>query len=168
MSQPSADREAEVVSIAALTREATFRRLAELVRRDDAVPAEVVESARAAFAWRSIDDELAALVYDSERDGELLANVRATGRSSRMLTFEAPGLVLEVEVSGSRPRELVCQVVPPQAAFLELLAPGGARAVEADDFGTFHFAAVPPGVVKLRCRPQSGEATPVATSWVQI
>lgn len=168
MSESSAEREAEVVSIAALTREATFRRLAELVRRDDAVPPEVVEAARASFAWRSVDDELAALVYDSDRDGELLANVRATGRSSRMLTFEAPGIALEVEVSGSRPRELVCQVVPPQAVTLELLGPGGVRAAAEDDFGTFHFPSVPPGAVKLRCRLRSGGSSPVATSWVQI
>ncbi|MGO9195657.1 MAG: hypothetical protein ACLQK4_00830 [Acidimicrobiales bacterium] len=169
---------ASIVPIEALTREATYRRLAELAHRSDGPPREVEDAALAmqsrASAWRSIDDELAALVYDSDRDPEALANVRAIECSTRRLTFRAPDLLLEVEVTLSRPRSLVCQVVPPQPAAIEVRSAGGLLCSESDSFGTFHVPAVPPGPLSLRCTPLDERAEPreradsVATSWIVI
>jgi hypothetical protein len=159
----------EFVSVAEsndLAREATFKRLAELVRSADPVPSEVVAAAKESFTWRSIDEELAELVYDSTFDGDLLAGVRAGGTVGRQLTFEAPGLVLEVEVLDGPDRELTCQIVPPQPATLELRHRNGSICLERDDFGMFHMTEVPVGPVSLRCVPLEDGHDPASTSWV--
>jgi hypothetical protein len=161
--------EARVVPIERLTREATFRRLADLARHRDPVPGEVVDAVTALAGqlppWRSVDDELAALVYDSELDLQSVAGVRAGRGSRRRLRFEAPELALEVEVSPSRPRQLVCQVMPPQPAALEVLTADGRLPEEIDDLGSFHVPRLAPGPVSLRCRPLAERGGPVATSW---
>ena len=134
--------------------------------KPDPVPEEVLASAKSSFALRSIDDELAALVYDSMIDGELLGSVRSGGRAVRQLTFEARDLVLELEVSGTR--YLVGQVVPPQAAVVEMRHRAGSMPVETDELGCFHIPAVPHGPVSFRCCPASSAASSVATSWIRL
>ena len=147
-------------------REATFRRLHSLVLENDPVPPDVLASARSSFGVRSIDDELAALVYDSTTDDGLLAGVRSGARTARQLTFEADDLVLEMEVSGAR--YLVGQVVPPQVAVIDMRHRAGTTPVETDQLGCFHFPAVPDGPVSFRCRPTRPDARPVATSWITL
>ncbi|MHB8245766.1 MAG: hypothetical protein ACYDGN_10525 [Acidimicrobiales bacterium] len=166
---------AAVIPIGVVTREATFRRLAELAQRTDPPPPEVTEAAiavgvppDASSAWRSIDDELAMLVYDSDHDCELLENVRSLGSAVRHLTFRAPQLLLEVEVTNSRPRALVCQIVPPCQAQLEVRHAGGGAITECDCFGTFHVPSLPPGPLRLRCVPDGESPCSVATSWFRI
>ncbi len=168
MNDSPEQKDAQIVSIDALTREATFRRLAELARRADPPPPLAGELAEAAYKWRSVDDELAALVYDSESDEEQLASIRAAGASSRHLTFKAPDLVLEVEVTLSRRRGLVCQVVPPQAATLEVRSTAGVISAETDSFGTVQLKSIAPGPVSLRCVPHGDADNAVATSWIPI
>lgn len=158
----------EIVPIDRLVREATERRLAELVGRVDRPPAGLVEAVGRAPRWRSIDDELARLAYDSAADPELLAAVRAVDAPGRHLTFEAPELTLEVEVTTGRPRQLTCQVVPAQPALLEVRHRDGLLSSRSDPHGTFHLASVPPGPVSLRCVPSSPGALPVATSWIEL
>ncbi|MHB1987383.1 MAG: hypothetical protein ACYCSF_05285 [Acidimicrobiales bacterium] len=167
---------ASIVPIEVLTREATFRRFAELAQRTDAPPASLHQAVLAAgrgarasgSAWRSIDDELAVLVYDSDHDPDRLENVRAHRCTTRRMTFQAPELLLEVEITLSRPRSLVCQVVPPQPAAVEVRQGNGVVASETDPFGTFQLNAVAPGPVSLWCRPGAEGAASVATSWVRI
>lgn len=163
---------AAIISMDALTREATFRRLAELARRTDPPPAEVKNALdgaelRRVSGWRSIDDELASLVYDSENDPEPLANVRSLA-PSRRLTFEAPDLTFEVEVTLSRPRVLVCQVVPAQHCEMELRQGDGVVVSKEDAFGTFHFPSVRSGPLALRCLPGAERTGAAATSWFRI
>src|SRR4051812_49598386 len=57
----------------------------------DPVPPAVVAAARATFTWRSVDDELAALLSDSAD----LALTGVRGSGDRRLAFEAPQLVIE-------------------------------------------------------------------------
>ncbi|HLN05699.1 MAG TPA: hypothetical protein VK217_05445, partial [Acidimicrobiales bacterium] len=113
-----------------------------------------------------IDDELAALVYDSMIDDDLLASVRSGGQSIRQLTFAARDLVLEMEVSDAR--RVVGQVVPPQAAIVELRHRGGTTPVTTDELGCFHVPALPDGPVSFRCRPSRADANSVATSWITL
>jgi hypothetical protein len=162
------ERDAPVIPLAAVTREATLRRLSELRQVTDRVPDRVRSDAAVAFAWRSVDDELAALVYDSDHDPEVLENVRGEPAAARNLTFRAPGLVLEVEVSRDRQREIVCQVVPPQPARLSVRHLRSEVADQLDDEGTFCVGGLPPGPVSLRCEPLAEGASSVATSWVRI
>jgi hypothetical protein len=147
-----------------VTREATFRRLRELVRERDRVPEDVLLFARASFQLRSIDDELAALVYDSMIDEAPLAGVRSSDGSARQLTFAARGLVLEIQISEDR--HLVGQVVPPQAVVIELRHRSGTIPVKTDELGWFQVPAIPDGPVSFRCRPVRSSEESVATSWI--
>ena len=142
-------------------------RLASAASRFDPPPAEVVEAARASFAWRDVDSELAELVFDSSLEREAMATMR--GGRSRLLTFEGPGLVVEVEVDGGE-GHVVGQLVPPQPAQVELRRPSGSVMVDADELGRFTVDGVTRGPVSLRCRRTTGEASPsvVDTAWVVI
>ena len=63
------------------------------------VPDHRREAARAAFSWRTIDEELLALTHDSLE----LADAAVRGALDvRTLGFESDGLSLEVEVDGDR------------------------------------------------------------------
>src|SRR4051794_41786114 len=77
----------------------------------DPVPQAVVAAARATLTWRSVDDELAALLSDSA--DRALTGVRGSG--DRRLAFEAPQLVIEfVLVPGPRGSRLEGQLAPPR------------------------------------------------------
>jgi hypothetical protein len=132
----------------------------------DPVPAHVLEAARGAFAWRDIDAELAELVLDSRLTE---AGVRSA-EGPRLLTFEAPGLTIEVEVGVTAGgRNLVGQLVPPGPAAVTIRCNGPDRTLEADDLGRFSAVDVPAGPVSLLCRRAGTDATAdLATSWVTI
>jgi hypothetical protein len=149
--------------------ERLHRDLAALIARLDPVPPEVVRDARAAWELRSVDAELAALVNDSPL-GRPLAGMRAA-EGPRSLTFEAPGLIVEVEVAvvGDR-RRLTGQLVPPGRATVTVRHGGGAVEVEADELGRFRADDLAPGAASLRCEPAGGGAAggTVVTDWVAI
>jgi hypothetical protein len=117
-------------------------------------------------APRSVDDEPAALVYDSNLDAELLASVRTGGQALRQLTFEAGDVVLELEISSTG--HLTGQVVPPQTALVELRHRGGTTPVETDELGYFRVPAKPDGPVSVRWFPERSPDRPVATSWITL
>ena len=171
-----------------------MRRISAMFDWADPVPHAVLEGARAAFAFRDLDAELARLVEDELLQGTA---VRADGEQ-RLLTFEAPGLTVAVEateIGGSR--RLVGQLVPagPGQVWLESgsgdrdpgarearqgaepVSPahgaGGAQTgadggiqAPADHLGRFTLTLVPAGPVRLRCELPSGER--VVTEWVVI
>jgi hypothetical protein len=147
-------------------------RLVEELRRAagrfDSPPAAVLEAARESFTWRTIDDELAALAFDSLVDQAATA-VRSSG-GPRLMTFTAPGLSIEVEVSPVGPRRhLVGQLVPPQAARIDVRHADGITTVEADRLGRFSASAVSAGPVSLRCHlAATPAAPPVVTEWVPL
>lgn len=139
-----------------LAREAMFRRFGQLMPAGS--------SPRVA----SPDDELAVLAYDSMTEPEPLVGVRGdTAGSTRQLTFRGPSLTLEVQLEGPA-RELTCQVVPPQAASLEVRHGSGSLELGADEFGTFYAASLPEGAVSLRCVPFDSDLAATATSWFSI
>jgi hypothetical protein len=154
------------LDVANAAREATFSRLHALVLERDPVPEYVLAAARSSYELRSVDDELAGLVYDSMIDDELLAGVRSGRSTVRQLTFAARDIVLEMEVSETR--RLVGQVVPPQAAVVELRHRGGTTPVMTDELGCFHVPAIPDGPVSFRCRPARADADSIATSWITL
>jgi hypothetical protein len=140
-----------------------LRRVVELA---DPVPERVLAAARGSLTWRTVDAELAELAYDSmlEARGEALVRNAETHRA---LTFEAPGLSVELEVGASgAERRLVGQLVPPQPAAIEIRHPGGTIAADADDLGRFSADAIPAGPVSLVCRRAGGGA--VATDWLVL
>ncbi|MEN3361898.1 MAG: hypothetical protein V7637_5880 [Mycobacteriales bacterium] len=137
----------------------------------------LVEQARMAFSWRTIDADLAELAYDSLADREVLAAVRdggPPGTGPRLLGFgtelagEDDGLAVEVEVSAERGGPvLVGQLMPPTPATVTVHrfagAPQPAAVVPADDLGRFRIDPVPPGPVRLRI--DTGERV-IETAWV--
>lgn len=137
---------------------AEIRGLAALI---DPVPPEAIAAARSAFAWRTMDAELAELTADSAVD-ERLAGVRGAGTPT-MLTFDAPGLTVEVElqeVGGHR--RLMGQLVPPGPGLVEVRHRAGAATVPVDEVGRFSADDVAAGPVSLRC---SSGAQIVETDW---
>ena len=132
--------------------------LATLLGPQHEPPPEVLHAAREVFTWRTVDAELAALTYDSLLD-EAPVGVRAAAQP-RILTFEAEGLTIEVELDATPSgRRLLGQLVPAQAADLELLADGQVVATcVADELGRF-VVTLPPAPsrrVVLRCRLADG------------
>ena len=143
------------------------RHLGAVIAKLDPVPPEVLSAAHAAYDLRTIDAELAALANDSLLD-RTLAGVRGD-QGPRWLTFEAPGLTVEVEVTilGAR-RRLIGQLVPAGRATVTVRHRGGAVQVEADELGRFRADDLPPGPASLRCDLIGGATGPVVTDWIAI
>ncbi len=79
--------------------EGLMEELARAVAQTEAVPDHRRNAARAAFTWRTIDEELLALTHDSLE----LADAAVRGALDvRTLGFESDGLSLEIEVDGDR------------------------------------------------------------------
>jgi hypothetical protein len=140
--------------------------LAELrgvAARIDPAPDELVAAARAAFAWRTMDAELAELVGDPASEDGRLVGVRSDDLAT-LLSFEAPGLSVEVEVlvTGER-RRLLGQLVPGGPARVEVRHRAGLTEVVADEIGRFAADDLPPGPVSLRS--QGAEGRWVETDW---
>lgn len=146
--------------------------LRELFARLDPVDPTLLEQARFAYTWRTIDAELAELSFDSLVDRDVLAGVRDDGTATlgpRMLGFGAvvdgEDVAIEVEVErGPGPPVLVGQLLPPRPARVELQASDGTVATAAaDDLGRFRFEPVPAGPLRLRVYLDD---TVVQTTWV--
>jgi hypothetical protein len=155
-----------------------LRDLRAVVERVDPPPPSLTAAAQALLSWRTVDAELAELVFDSlvDEPGVLTRGARsgdaALAASARLLSFEASGLTIAVEVvdagdAGER-RRLTGQLDPAQPARVEVRDRRGILPLDADRLGRF-TADVGAGPVSLRCRVG---ATPgrgvVVTDWVVL
>jgi hypothetical protein len=132
----------------------------------ETVPARVVALGEAAYDWRTIDGELAALTYDSAAEPAPAepALVRADIAAVRALRFQALAAAIVLEVTEDA---LVGQILPPMTAAVTLAGPAGDGVdVTADDLGYFVFRPVPRGSFRLRCRGRTGPE--LLTSWFQL
>jgi hypothetical protein len=148
-------------------RDPLWRELAAVVRAADPMSPELLRIGSDSFTWRTIEAELAELAFDSV--GHALTGVRGSP-VERQLTFEAPSLTLEIEVSAEgEQRRLLGQLVPPQPARVLIRHQDGIVAVEADPTGRFRVDDLPAGPGSLRCH-LGGEAggAPVVTDWVML
>ncbi|HZM80768.1 MAG TPA: hypothetical protein VFC19_34020 [Candidatus Limnocylindrales bacterium] len=134
-----------------------------LARQESTTQAEIVESGLAAWTWRTMDEELAALAYDSA-DHPSLAGLRGTATAPRQLTFEFGEVRLELEVG---PRRMLGLVLPANVAQVELHTPDGEiQRFETDGQGRFVVEPALTGPVRLRCHLPGAE--PWMTGWVLI
>jgi hypothetical protein len=134
----------------------------------DPPPPAVLAAARSSLTWRTIDAELATLVFDSGVDRPATA-VRG-GEGPRLMTFSGSGLNIEVEVAnlGSR-RQLVGHLVPPQAAEIDVHHAAGTTTIQADRLGRFRADSIGSGPVRLHCRlAATPSAQPIVTEWVPL
>ena len=118
--------------------------LGGLLGRAAPVPGWLLEAGRASYGLRRIGAELAELTRDSLIDQPAVA-VRGAGEP-RTLTFDAPGLTVELELTGAEEPTV--------------------RAVEADDRGLFTVAGIGTGPLRLRCARPGQRA--VATDWFLV
>lgn len=135
--------------------------LRQLTAMIDPVPPEAVAAARSAFAWRTMDAELAELASEISADA-MSAGVRGTAVPT-LLTFEATGLTIELEVLEiTAGRRLLGQLVPPGPGAVEVRHRGGVVRVPVDEVGRFSADEVAAGPLSLRC---STATAVVETDW---
>ena len=138
--------------------------LRQAVRSREAVPADFVEAAKGAFAWRNIDAELAELTYDSLMTVDNAPSMRAEAASIRALTFTSEHVTMELEIVGDT---LLGQVVPAQSATITVQQDDASRQLlDADKIGRFSVQPVPSGPFRLRCRTATG--TEAVTGWIML
>ena len=127
--------------------------LGDAVRAAQDVPPQFVAAGQAAYAWRTIDAELAALTYDSalsENAGRQPAGTRAEPAVLRGLTFTSDRLTVEIQ--------------PAQAGQAEVqLVTGTSTVIRIDSIGWFALRPAPGVAFRLRFRTGSED---VLTSWV--
>jgi hypothetical protein len=133
--------------------------LAAAVERADPVPPAAVSAAKTLLGWRSIDDDLALLQFDSAESSGAVRGQATT----RQLSFEATSASIEIELSEDG---IIGQVVPPQAADVELRVVGGPpTTVTANALGQFSLPRPPSGAVHVRARLAEGA---VSTAWFDV
>ena len=137
--------------------------LGQALRTVDPVPAHVLAAAQGAVAWRTIDQDLADLVFDSAFE---LTGVRDPD-AARQLTFRSGDVEIELMVVDSATRRLVGQIVPARAATVTLDGTESQVAETSDRFGRFSFDHVQKGPVRLTVAGPAGERG-IATDWVLL
>lgn len=146
--------------------DALLARLRKVAAEADPAPAMTYELARAAFAMRTLDDDLAVLVHDSAEPGQELVGVRGAD-DVRLLSYAAPmiGLELQVVARGSR-RSLTGQVIGPVAAAVVVETGSGEQIVHPDETGVFFVQDLQAGRVRMRLRVSDGVT--VTTPWTAL
>src|SRR5205823_4361864 len=125
-----------------LNDERLLERLRMLFTRIDPVSPILLEHARMAFGWRTLEAEIAELSYDSLADREMIAAVRdggPAGSGPRLLGFDTDvtgdadsALTVEVEVTVERGHAcLVGQLMPPVPAMVQVLSSSRPCAADA-------------------------------------
>ncbi|MGF1597218.1 MAG: hypothetical protein ACFCVK_09860 [Acidimicrobiales bacterium] len=126
----------------------------------DPVPDRLMAAARAAFVWRTVDEELAHLQFDSlAGSDEVLVR---TGGSSVHLSFATSGASVEIEIG---PEALLGQVVPPAMSIRLVRADGGADIQSCDGEGQFRFPRPVSGPVRLVATVEGGD---IVTEWFTV
>jgi hypothetical protein len=143
--------------------------LRHVVSQVDPVPSWLVGAAVDSFGWRTIDTELAELVFDSLLDQEEAAAVRGPG-DARLLAFEGPGLTIDIHVSGVSPALMLAgQLTPPQRAAVQVRQGDDIAAVDADDLGRFSAGPLRAGPISLRCTLRADPSDRrFVTEWIAI
>lgn len=141
--------------------------LRTLATTTDPVPDHVLELARAAFDWRTLDAELAQLVMDSA-DRELAGDLVRSSTATRLLSFESGDISIEVEVERAADGTLTLTglILPQQAARLELHHATGELPVEAGVDGRFGAYGLSHGPFRISCRPFLGRR--IETEWTTL
>jgi hypothetical protein len=127
-------------------------------------PAHLVAAGKQIYTWRSVDAELAVLTFDSLLD-EPVGAVRGGADMPRVLTFEAAGVTVELEVEHPPTgRRLSGQLVPPGAADVEARAGEALWRGVADRFGRFVLPLPSrPSHVDLRFTRSGGQPVTLLT-----
>lgn len=150
--------------------DAFLEHLRAVAAEADPLPELTVLAARAAFATRRLDEELAELVLDSADSwADARTAVRADHADVRVLSFEIGDVTVEVQVQdtdhGHELRGLV-DGARPATVTIESGAGTDTLVVPVDEDGWFAAAPIRPGPVRLRLAAPGGRT--VVTSWVVL
>jgi hypothetical protein len=137
--------------------------LGQALRAAEPVPAAVLSAARGAVAWRTIDQDLAELVFDSASE---LTGVRDPS-APRQLTFRSGEVEIELMVVEPVRRRVLGQIVPARTATVRLQGAGIDVEQTSDRFGRFSFEEVHAGPVRLTVAATPGDRD-IATDWVLL
>jgi hypothetical protein len=136
--------------------------LREALNTAEEVPAGFVAAGKAAFAWRTVDAELAALAQETS-DVDSLAGVRAERAAVRALSFSASDISIELEVT---PDALLGQLVPARPGTIEVQTQeGGRQTVTVDESGWFAIRPLPSTMFRLHLQTANDN---VITEWVRL
>jgi hypothetical protein len=140
--------------------------LASALRSTDPVPPVVLAGALGAETWRTIDVELAELVFDSALES---TGTRAgTAALAREVTFRVGEVEIELLVTDQQGAPLEGQIIPPAGDLAELVSMSSTSAgatTSIDELGRFRFDSLPNGPVRIGIRLTSGW---VHTTWVVL
>jgi hypothetical protein len=146
--------------------EELFERLRLVIDEVDPMPESVLVNARAAFALRRLDAELAELVRDSaeEERGGLIA-VRGAG-DARLISFETGTVAVELQITerGSV-RDLVAQISGVDIGRAEVETPTSRYPTVVEDT-LVSVDGIPAG--HLRIHLHTAQGRDLVTSWVRI
>jgi hypothetical protein len=142
--------------------------LRQVAARFEPVPTELITAAIGAYTWRTIDAEIAELVFDSSVAQDDAALVRGP-QQGRLLSFRSSGLTVDVEVTsaGAR-RSLIGQLVPPRRASIEIRQGNDVVTVEADELGRFSAGELRAGPICLRSGAGAPAGDGFVTDWISI
>ena len=137
--------------------------VAEAIGAADPVPDHVLAAARGAVAWRTIDQDLADLVFDSSFE---LTGVRDPN-AARQLTFRSDDVEIELMLVDSTQRRLVGQLVPAMATTVRLESTETHVEHTTDRFGRFSFDGVQTGPVRITV-PATAGGRAISTDWMLL
>src|SRR5258708_12576964 len=143
-----------------------MEQLRQIAARLDPVPQRLLEAAVASYTWRTIDSDLAELVFDSLADDDV-ALVRGP-EHARLLSFEASGLTIDVEVTGTGPdRRITRQLPPPHPPTVATPHRLDTTAPDTDELGRFS-GPLRPGPFSLTRSKGTDPHRPRATDWIAL
>lgn len=143
-------------------------RLASIAREVDPAPQLTFDIGRAAYSLHRLDDELALLVADSRTEA---GAVRSQASEVRLMSFQSPGVSVEIEVSREPSRSTaIGQLVPAdsgEGGRVHLETPiGTLSTVRIDSEGRFEFPEVAESLVRFRVEADGVRS--VTTCWVEL
>jgi hypothetical protein len=112
------------------------------------------EAARAAFTWRTIDEELLALTHDSL---DVVGTAVRGGLDVRTIGFETDGFSLEIEVDGD---QVFGQVLGGEVDEVVVESVDGSEQTSAVDSSGIFSVRVPTGPVRFGLRMGTLRRTP--------
>ena len=108
-------------------------------------PENISDLAAMTFAWRTVDDELALLSFDSM---ETLVAVRSD-TTVRTLSYELDDLTIDLQVNVTE-KTLIGQIDPEAEGTATLIHRNGVLDTPIEDLGTFGFDVLPDGPIAIR------------------
>ncbi len=124
--------------------------------------AALTAGAQAAFSFRTMEEELASLIYDSLLDADPVGAGRAA-KAARTVVFESDAVSVEMEITDDG---IVGQVAPPVGASVFAEASDGTRiAVVCDELGCFTLPTPGHGMLRLHIAASGSTAV---TEWAHL